>query len=165
MVDNDKTKKVEQEETEEERLRKVIKASEDKKKKVSGDPKKNLATRTKLERDYIEDTLDVTFNTSSETQRTVKARKPNKEEFLQLLKLNLDATRFEGAGDTESLQGIIEVYEKMDKLAADLTIDKTLNEEFWSKHVSFDTLQSFIGELIIASQTGGITEDDLNKFR
>lgn len=128
---------------------------------------KQLVTRDKLERDFKEDKIYVTFNSSPETRRTILARRPNQKEFIEILSLSIQAANFEGRGDTESLEKLSEVYTHLPKIAANLCIDKSLNEDFWTNNVSFITLQNFIGELVAASQKplGGLTEDDLKSFR
>lgn len=133
----------------------------------SADFAKQLATRAKLERDFIEDHILVTFNTSPDTRRTIKARRPNKKEFLEILNLSIQASKFEGRGDPDSLEKIGEIYGGLNKIAAKLCVDKTLNEEFWDNRVSFVALQNFIGELMSESQRGlgGMTEQELTSFR
>lgn len=127
--------------------------------------KKQIATRDKLERDYKEDSLYVSFDSSPETRRTILARRPNQKEFLNILSLSIEAARYEGKLDPESLARMKELYANLHSVAANLSVDKNLDEEFWSEYVSFSTLQNFIGELIIESQRGGITEDDMKSFR
>lgn len=127
---------------------------------------RQLATREKLERDYDEDIIYVTFHTSPETKRTIKARKPNPEEMIDILMLSAEAAKYEGRVDAESLKKMAEIYKKLPKLAARLSVDKNLDEEFWSKKVSFTTLQNFIFELIAATQKSTlISEEELESFR
>jgi len=127
---------------------------------------KQLATRERLERDYKEDSLYVSFNSSPETRRTILARKPNQEEFLKILALTIEASRYEGKFDDKSLARMSEIYGNLHKMAASLSIDDRLDEEFWAKHVSFNTLQNFITELITESQKGtSVSEEDLKTFR
>jgi len=127
---------------------------------------RQLATRDKLERDYEEDTIYVTFHTSPETKRTIKAKKPSPQEMIDILLLSAEAAKYEGRADPESLAKMAEIYKRLPKLAARLSVDKKLNEEFWSKHVSFTTLQNFIFELIAATQRSTlITEEELESFR
>lgn len=127
---------------------------------------KQLATREKLERDYKEDSLYVTFNSSPETRRTILARKPNQEEFIKILALTIEAARHEGKLDDKSLTRMKEIYEGLNQMAASLSVDNKLDEEFWAKHVSFTTLQNFITELITESQRGSaVTEDEMKSFR
>ena len=127
---------------------------------------KQIATRAKLERDYKEDYLNVTFNSSPETRRTVLSRKPNQKEFIDILTLSIEASKFEGKLDSNSLSNMKEIYSNLHKMAANLCVDKTLDFKFWSEHVSFNTLQNFISELIVASQKGtGVTETEMESFR
>jgi preprotein translocase subunit Sss1 len=148
-----------------------FKKLEEKIKKSEGinkeDVVKQFATREKLERDFKEDKIIVTFNSSPETRRSVLARKPNQKEFIDILDLSVQASRFSGKGDIESLEKLKTIYSNLNKIAAGLCIDKSLNAEFWQSSVSFATLQNFISELINASQqpSGGITESDLKSFR
>ena len=151
----------------EEKFKKLEESDKQKREKKQEDFLKQLVTRDKLERDFKEDKIYVTFNSSPETRRTVLARRPNQKEFIEILSLSIQAANFEGRGDTESLEKLSEVYSHLPKIAANLCIDKSLNEDFWTNNVSFITLQNFIGELVAASQKplGGLTEEDLKSFR
>ena len=151
----------------EEKFKKLEESDKQKREKKQEDFLKQLVTRDKLERDFKEDKIYVTFNSSPETRRTVLARRPNQKEFIEILSLSIQAANFEGRGDTESLEKLSEVYSHLPKIAANLCIDKSLNEDFWTNNVSFITLQNFIGELVAASQKplGGLTEENLKSFR
>lgn len=140
------------------------------KKKTKTDTKdfaRQLATRERLERDFKEDKILVSFQSSPETRRTIEARKPNQKEFLKILNLSIQASKFEGKGDPESLEELGKIYSSLNGIAADLSLNKTLNKEFWQTSVSFSTLQNFIGELLNKSQstTGGMTESEMSSFR
>lgn len=148
-----------------------FKKLEEKIKKTEGKDKedivKQLATREKLERDFKEDKIFVTFNSSPETRRTILARRPNQKEFLEILDLSVQASKFSSRGDIDSLAKLKEIYSGLNSIAAALSTDKSLDKNFWQVEVSFATLQNFISELINASQkpTGGITETELQSFR
>ena len=140
-----------------------LKATEEKKK---FELLKQLATREKLERDYNEDTLYVTFYTSPETKRTIKAKKPSPQEMIDILMLSAEAAKYEGKADADSLAKMAEIYKRLPQLAAKLSVDEELDEEFWSQHVSFTTLQNFIFELVSAAQRSTlISEEELESFR
>jgi len=130
---------------------------------------KQLATRAKLERDYYEDTVYVTFYTSPETKRTVLARRPSHSEMLTIMQLSVEASKYEGRLDIDAQEKMIGIYEKLPKLAAKLTVDETLDEKFWTEIVSFSTLQNFIGELILETQKGtgpgSLKPEELQSFR
>jgi hypothetical protein len=129
---------------------------------------KNLATREKLERDFIEDKIYITFNSSPETRRTVIARRPTQKEFLEILNLTIQAARYEGKGDIESLEKLMEIASHLNKVASNLCTDKTLNEDFWGNKVSFTTLQNFVAEIVNSSQKpsiGKVGEEELKSFR
>jgi len=127
---------------------------------------KQLATRQKLERDYEEDRLYITFYSSPETKRTILARKPNQEEFLEILTLTIESAKYEGKMDIDSLGKMKDIVQNLNKLAAELSVDKQLDAKFWSTKVSFNTLQNFIAELINESQKGqNLKEDDMKSFR
>ena len=128
---------------------------------------RQLATREKLERDYKEDNIHVTFNSSPETKRTVLARRPNQEEFLEILKLMISVAKLEGAMDVVSVEKLHNTCSKLHTMASNLTVDKKLDEEFWKTKISFNTLQNFIGEIVNASQSnvGGISEPEMKTFR
>jgi len=149
--------------SQEERMKKLKENISKKSKASSTEFAKLLATREKLERDYKEDYMYVTFYSSPEIKRTILARRPNQEEFLKILSLIIAATKYED--DPDSLEKLKEVYSDFHKIAASLCIDKKLDEEFWSKSVSFDTLQNFITEVINESQKSAIPEDELKSFR
>lgn len=127
----------------------------------------SIATREKLERDYKEDIIYVTFKSSPETERTIVARRPNQEEFLQILRLTIESAKYVNVADLKSLESLEKTYATLHKIAASLCINKELDEKFWKTKISFGTLQNFIGELINASQTqfGGVTESEVQKFR
>jgi len=130
------------------------------------DTQKFISTRTKIEGDYDDDLLKVTFNTSPETRRTILAKKPTNKEMITIMKLSAQAAKYEGSADPESLIKMVEIYEQLSGIADRLSIDSNLDEEFWNEKVSFSTLQNFITELITESQRGaGVTEDELKKFR
>jgi hypothetical protein len=150
-----------------ERFKEIEDAQKKEAEKKQTDFLKQLVTRDKLERDFKEDKIYVTFNSSPETRRTVLARRPNQKEFIDILSLSIQAANFEGKGDTESLEKLSDIYTGLPKIAANLCIDKNLNTDFWTNYVSFITLQNFIGELVAASQKplGGLTEEDLKSFR
>jgi hypothetical protein len=127
---------------------------------------KSLATREKLERDYEEDTIYVTFSSSPETKRTILARRPSQFEFLQILSLSVQAAKYEGKMDAESLEKMKDIYSGMNKIASNLSVDKSLDEDFWQHSVSFETLQNFITKLIQSFQQGsGLSEEDIESFR
>ena len=127
---------------------------------------KQIATRDKLERDYEEDILQVTFNSSPETKRTIKAKRPTQKEMLTIMRLSAEAAIYEGKMDSDSLNKMLGIYEKLPELAASLVVDKKLDTKFWTEKVSFASLQNFITELIKETQKGtGISDEDLKSFR
>jgi len=127
---------------------------------------KQIATRDKLERDYEEDILHVTFNSSPETKRTVRAKRPTQKEMMTIMRLSAEAAMYEGKMDPSSLGKMVAIYEKLPELAATLVVDKRLDSKFWSEKISFATLQNFITELIRETQKGtGIPEPEMKSFR
>ena len=124
-----------------------------------------IATRDKLERDYKEDLLSVEFYSSSETKRMVKAKRPTQEEMMTIMRLSAEASIYEGKMDSKSLQRMVDIYDKLPQLAAKLTVDNHLDEEFWRTGVSFNTLQGFITELIRVTQQGPMSGDEMESFR
>jgi len=156
-------------EIEEEKKKLTKRISEEKQKEKKQNLEKAaqlLATRQKIERDYDEDKIKVTFYTSPETQRTVLARKPNNKEMMTVMILSARATKFEGSADPDSLLEMVEIYEKLASMAAELSIDPELDEEFWGEHVSFSTLQSFVTELVTESQSGhSVSSEEMKNFR
>ena len=126
---------------------------------------KQIATREKLERDYKEDLLNVEFQSSMETKRTVKAKRPTQEEMIAIMRLSTEAAIYEGKMDSKSIDRMLSVYDQLPKIAAKLSVDSTLNEEFWKTKISFFSLQSFITELIKTNQVGPLDEEDMKSFR
>ena len=126
---------------------------------------KQIATRDKLERDYKEDLLNVEFYSSPETRRCVKARRPTQEEMISIMRLSTEASIYEGKMDSKSIQRMLDVYDQLPKIAAKLSVDTQLNEEFWKTKISFFSLQSFITELIKTSQAGPVSEAEMKSFR
>lgn len=127
---------------------------------------KQIATRDKLERDYQEDLLEVSFYSSPETQRMIKSRRPTQKEMIMIMRLSAEAAIYEGRLDEKSLNKMVEIYDNLPKLAAKLSVDKKLDEKFWTESISFSTLQNFITELIKETQKGtGISQEDLKTFR
>ena len=127
---------------------------------------KQIATRDKLERDYQEDMLEVVFFSSPETQRMIKARRPTQKQMMMIMRLSAEAAIYEGRMDEKSLNKMTDIYSELNKFAAELSVDKSLDEEFWENHVSFSTLQNFITELIKETQRGpGPSEEEMQSFR
>jgi len=125
-----------------------------------------LATREKLERDYKEDIIRVTFETSPETKRTILARRPTHKEMMKLIEMIVAASTMNNPTDKESLKQLKEVYKELPKMAASLCIDKSLDEKFWSEKISWNALQNFLNELIAAAQQPtGLSKKELESFR
>jgi len=145
------------------------KLKEDIKGKKSSDKKEiiqQIATRSRLERDYNEDLIEVVFYSSPETKRKVLAKRPTQKQMITIMKLSAEASMYEAKLDPQSISKMTDIYEKLNQLAAELTIDEKLDEVFWSEKVSFSTLQNFIMELIQATQKGsGLTSDEMDSFR
>ena len=143
------------------KLRKGIKGDEKDKMAVI----KQIATRDKLERDYMEDLLSVEFQSSSETRRMIKAKRPTQTEMMTIMKLSAEASIYEGKMDPDSLKRMVDIYDQLPKLASTLSTDAKLDEKFWKERVSFTTLQNFITELIKVTQQGPVSEEEMSGFR
>lgn len=127
---------------------------------------KLIATRDKLERDFKEDVIQVTFKTSSQTERTIEARKPTNKEQTAIMTLAAKSMKAEGSTDPDDLEDLSEVNSQLAHLAASLSLDKNLNEEFWDEYVSSEILSNFITSLIITvQQSSGIEPKEMEKFR
>jgi len=127
---------------------------------------KVIATRDRIERDYIEDQIYVTFKTSAETKRTIVAKRPTNSEMIQIIQLFALLTKFQAENDYESLMELSKIYERLHDIAANLSVDKKLDKEFWSKKVSNASLQDFINKVILASQQGiMMPEEEMQSFR
>lgn len=151
-------------------VQKRLKEIESKSNKVKSNKPENiaiqLATRAKLERDYIEDKIYVSFKTSPETTRTLVTRRPNNEEYLSLIKLGIEASKFQ-SNSLAPAEDLANIISKLGELAAELCVDTSLDAEFWNKKVSSSTLQNFINAIMSTSQSGysGISEEELKTFR
>jgi hypothetical protein len=124
-----------------------------------------IATRDKLERDYSEDILKVSFGSSSETERTIESRRPTQQEMMTIMRLSAEAALYEGKMDPTSLKRMVDIYEELPKMAASLSVDTNLDEKFWQTKVSFGTLQNFITEVIRVTQQGTLTAEETENFR
>jgi hypothetical protein len=125
-----------------------------------------IATRDKLERDYQEDLIDVVFFSAPENRRKIQAKRPTQSEMMTIMRLSAEASIYEGKVDDKSLKKMVDIYDKLPELAESLSVDKTLDKDFWKNGVSFTTLQNFITELIKETQRGsGIPGDEIDKFR
>ena len=71
---------------------------------------KQVATRDKLERDYMEDLLEVDFHTSLETKRMVKARRPTQKQMLLIMTLSIQASIYEKLNNEQSITKMTEIY-------------------------------------------------------
>ena len=139
MAEDSKIKKNDKADDKEKRMEKLREKSKSNKKVNPADFVKQLATRQKLERDYDEDKLYVTFYSSPETKRTILARKPNQDEFIKILTLTIQSANLEGRMDIESLTKMKDIVTDLNVLAA---------------------------ELITESQRGtGLTEEEMKSFR
>jgi len=140
-----------------------LKKSEEKK---AAEFMKELATRDKLERDFKEDIMYVTFETSPETKRTVLTRRPTHSEMLELIRLLITVSKFGGEAMTEDdFKKFEDAYEKLPKIAASLCVKPTLDEKFWSQVATWDALQSFINAVLSAGQSPRISEQEMKSFR
>ena len=80
--------------------------------------------------------------------------------------LSAEAAIYESKFDAKSVEKMTEIYSKLNGLAAELSLDEKLDEEFWATKVSFATLQNFITELIRETQKGtGVPSEDMESFR
>ena len=127
---------------------------------------KELATREKLERDFKEDLIYVTFETSTETKRTILTRRPTHSEMFEIIKLLMAVSSFTGVEATkEEQEKFEEAYSKLPKIAASLCVKPKLDEKFWSEKATWNALQNFITEVIAASQQPSVTDKELQSFR
>lgn len=125
-----------------------------------------LATREKLERDFEEDRIYVTFHTSPETKRTILTRRPTHSEMFEIIRLLIAVSNFSGPGaPPEERKKFEEAYSKLPKIAASLCVQPRLDEKFWSEKATWNALQDFITEVISASQKPNITDKELESFR
>lgn len=122
--------------------------------------------RSRIERDYREDVLEVTFNTSPQTMRTVTTKRPSLTEMVSIMSMSAVAAKYEAKTDPESLTKMINIYKELATVANNLSINPTLNKDFWSSKISFTTLQNYITSMIMEAQKGtGVVEKDMKKFR
>ena len=147
-----------------------IKADFEKKLKKTDSLKKDdfirdFATRAMLEKDFKDDTIRVSFNTSPSTRRTILSRKPTPSEYLKILTLYIEAMRLESVATADTVEKLKEVQLDMYKLAADLSTDKQLDEKFWANCISLMTLYAFFQAVMESAQQGNIPEGELKSFR
>jgi hypothetical protein len=149
------------------RLKEIEQKSKKKDKLTSEELGKLVSTRAKLERDYKEDVIEVEFKTSPQTTRMLKVRRPNTDEYLELLELILQAAKFEKSMNIEDIEGFKNVVKKLGSIAANITIDDSLDEKFWRTKVSSPALQAFINSVMAVSNTGfsNVSEGELKSFR
>ena len=134
-------------------------------KRESQDYQSQIATRDKIERDFKEDVLRVSFNTSPETKRTVKSTRPTQRQMITIMRLTAEAAMYENRTDQKALDKMLSIYHELPKVAASLCIDKSLDEDFWTDKVSYTVLNDFITSVMITAQTGGLEEGELESFR
>ena len=127
---------------------------------------KQIATRNKLERDFNEDLLQITFKTSPETERTILSKRPSHDQVVEILRIMTSAAMIDKVEDPEKLHKITSDYAKLPKIAAELSVDKSLDEKFWSKTASSMALQNFLNAVIAKSmEPVGLTPSEMKSFR
>ena len=127
---------------------------------------KLVATRDKLERDYKEDILKVTFKASTDTYRTLESRKPTNKEMSVIMSLAASALKAQESNKPDDLLKLKEVFTLLAGIAANLAVDKTLDQDFWDNCVSTDTLNNFINGIVLSTKRGsGVSPEDMKKFR
>ena len=173
MKDNDKNKKEEVKEEEkvsiEEHMKREKKREQleklEKLKGKKGDVSvSEIATREKIERDFREDVLTVSFKTSTQTTRAIKIHRPNPKQMIRILKLATIGTTG-NENDPKLMERMLDVYDDLPEMASELVIDKALDEQFWTESVSFPALIDFIFSVIRVVQTGGFSTDEMESFR
>lgn len=130
------------------------------------DLSQQFATRSMLERDYDEDIIPVKFKSSPQTERVLAAHRPNNAQMIKMISLGIQISKLQTNPDT-NVEDLDNVLSELAKIAEELTIDKSLNSEFWQKKVSSNTLQGFINALMSSAQNdySGITEEEMKTFR
>ncbi len=127
---------------------------------------KIISTRDRLERDYNEDVLRVTFQTSSETFRTLEAHKPTNKEMSTIMVLAGRALKAEQSNDPDDILELSKIYSTMAGIAAKLSVDETLDEEFWDGSIGSDMLSNFINGIVTTTQRrSGVNPEDMKSFR
>lgn len=128
---------------------------------------KQLATREIIERDYREDIIEVVFDTSPSNKRKIRAHKPNHDQMMEIMELIAISNEMQkGTVDMGLWKEVKSSYSRLPLLAAELSVDKKLDAEFWKKNLSTFGLQLFLLELITeANQSTGIPQDKMESFR
>ena len=124
-----------------------------------------IATRDIIETDYRNSIMKIGFETSDGVTRALKVHKPNTKQMMKILKLTSTGIRFGETANADQMDQMIEVYSQLPSMAAELSIDKSLDEKFWTDHVTFPALVDFVFGIIRASQSGGLTGDEVESFR
>ena len=109
----EETKKEEKPDSRAEQLKDLKDKIKDKKQTDTQTIIKQVATREKLERDYIEDILEVSFNSSPETKRMIKAKRPTQSEMMTIMRLSAEAAIYEGKMDPSSLEKMVNIYDNL----------------------------------------------------
>ena len=121
MAEDDKKKQL---------LEKIKKSDEAKINKNIEEASVLLSTRSKLERDYDEDKIEVVFSTSPMSKGKILARRPTNKEMITIMMLSAQAAKYEGSADPESLIKMIEIYKQLSTIAADfIAYNNLLNEK------------------------------------
>jgi hypothetical protein len=137
--------------------------SEDKTTKMT-DVSRQIATRDLLERDFKEGILRIPFKTSSDTNRVIKAYRPNQKQMIIMMKLTAEAMLYDNTSDPKNLSKMVNIYEQLPKLAEELSVDKKFNQTFWET-APVDVLMGFVMAVMAISQTGGLESSELDSFR
>ena len=79
---------------------------------------------------------------------------------------SIQAAKYEGRGDPKALEEMTRIWKDLGKIAAELSIDPNLDQDFWENRVSSTTLQNFISELIVVTQRGtSLPAEEIQRFR
>ena len=184
--DNEKTKKLTKEQKEQiekdeknDAMRRQARAEFEQRKKEHKEGKdkpdymREIATRNVIEGDSITNTINVSFDTADGVKRTIVAKKPSNSQFVKILSFPMIARGLQSVGsdinDEEAIgkaERAVNLYASFSKLAADLTVDTTLDEKFWGDSVPDTFLQSFMAGYIEALSSGVvIPKEEMEKFR
>lgn len=157
MSNNKKGKSKEQEKFD--KVREAVKKDNEKKKV---DIKSVLATKKALEEDFKKDSYMVEFNSSSGKLFKIKIRKPSSNEVTKILSFTLSASAIENSDDPKSISKLNDLQSELADIASKISVDKGLDDEFWNKCVSLQTLIQFV---VKAATSQGVDDEDLKKFR
>lgn len=126
-----------------------------------------VATKEKIIEDFQSYGLKIEIETAPNTKRVILARPLTQKEMKLLADIFVRYSKIGSAlSATEAeKQELQEVMDSLAKLAASLSIDKSLDFNFWSEIAPFTVLMQFINGVAVKSQSLSLTQEEIESFR